>query len=140
MVAVNYKLDNITKSLDQSLKKSQQLNTFNILILSILKENGNSLTVKDLRHTLNREKSYISILLRDLEKDKLIQLQEEQSDRRKKIIKLTKKGITKLKKSSEILDQEISAVLNNLSQTEKELLNETIKAFYTILSDINQSN
>ncbi len=137
LIASNIKLNDLTKRLDQKLKQKQLPNTFSILILSILKRNNNLISIKELRRKLKKEKPYISITLRNLEEEKLIQLREDQTDRREKTIKITKKGDAKLKKALKFLGKEIEYLLNQLSISEQELLNETIKALYTILSDLD---
>ena len=75
------------------------------IVLMALWEKDN-ISLGELTHRTNIDKGFLSTLIQKLENDKVITLEGDEQDKRKKIIKLSKKG-WKLREKAHSLPQDI---------------------------------
>lgn len=101
------------------------------VILRIVHDSNNDVVAGDLAKEMNVSTARIAYALNTLEGKGFIERKNEQSDRRKVVIKLTEKGENALKEREE----NISAVIK---QTEANLTDEEFSTFFRLLSKMLQ--
>lgn len=89
---------------DQRKKVSRALGITYFKIKVIIKISDRTVSVSDLVIVLASDKTYISMILRDLEEDGTIERVQSPFDRRFKTLVLTSSGKSIAKKSQEIID------------------------------------
>jgi len=101
------------------------------IIFCIYEHNG-EICQKDLEKLVSRNKSTLSSILDNLEKNGYILRSESDSDSRKKVLKITKKSLNAIK----ILNDDRSYVNSLISQG---ITEEEYNTFYRVLKKINEN-
>lgn len=78
-----------------------------------------SMTMGDLARAINRDKSTTTVLVRKLEQEGLVSSRADESDRRSRILSLTKKGSEYTEVTSGISKELISTFYKGFSEKEK---------------------
>lgn len=116
----------IVKMLEKTLSESHidfTLEQFGVL--SILNEQEN-LTQQDIAVMLNKDKSGILRHIDNLEKRKLVVRVADETDRRKKILIITKKGYETITEFAKIKEKMNDTLFKGISQEQLNSLHETI--------------
>lgn len=107
-------------------------------ILFELKENR-QISANQLIAILHLDKSYISRLIRNFEKQELIIRKTSSDDRRTLIIQLTPKGLEETERLINITNHEISKLIESFSLETCDDLCQAMKKIINIFSDNNHS-
>lgn len=100
--------------------------------------NSNSgLSIQELAELLHVEHSTMSRNIKKLVQDNLVELYQDEKDKRRKIILLTEKGKVRLAEATESINQTISQILNVLNDEEIESIIAGIRK-YTEALQINR--
>ncbi|HAT54406.1 MAG TPA: MarR family transcriptional regulator [Lactobacillus sp.] len=105
--------------------------------LSILYQisNGTNLSTSDLTHTNNISKGAISLQLTELLNRNLIKIREDDHDRRRHILELTKRGQSLANRVRVQAGEIAQSVVNNMSLDEMQRLHTDFALFAQTLSD-----
>ena len=98
-------------------KKDIDLNLPQFIILNILSNNDN-LILEDLSRFLNKDKSAILRHLKSLENQHFVAKMEDQNDRRRKVLVLTKKGMEILAVARSIEHELQQKLTQNITENE----------------------
>lgn len=107
------------------------------IILDLLTEHTTGISMQKISEKIHRDNSAITRSIDILEKKNLVSRVNAEKDRRKKIILITKQGITLLHNAKDIAKQYAKEVAKGL--TEKQL-NDLFSILKTIQKNINESN
>ncbi|PQL89960.1 MarR family winged helix-turn-helix transcriptional regulator [Apibacter sp. wkB309] len=107
------------------------------IILDLLTEHSTGISMQKISEKIHRDNSAITRSIDILEKKNLVSRVNAEKDRRKKIILITKQGITLLHNAKDIAKQYAKEVAKGL--TEKQL-NDLFSILKTIQKNINESN
>lgn len=107
------------------------------IILDLLTEHPTGISMQKISEKIHRDNSAITRSIDILEKKNLVSRVNAEKDRRKKIILITKQGITLLHNAKDIAKQYAKEVANGL--TEKQL-NDLFSILKIIQKNINESN
>ena len=94
-----------------------------------------SLSLGELAEKINRDKSTATVLVRKLEKEGFIFMEKDSSDSRKKIIRLSEKGMKFNSATENLSRQLISSAFSSFSDNEKEELLSLLYRIYENLYD-----
>ncbi|QYN51037.1 MULTISPECIES: MarR family winged helix-turn-helix transcriptional regulator [Apibacter] len=107
------------------------------IILDLLTEHTTGISMQKISEKIHRDNSAITRSIDILEKKNLVSRVNAEKDRRKKIILITKQGITLLHNAKDIAKQYAKEVAKGL--TEKQL-NDLFSILKIIQNNINESN
>lgn len=107
------------------------------IILDLLTEHTTGISMQKISEKIHRDNSAITRSIDILEKKNLVSRVNAEKDRRKKIILITKQGITLLHNAKDIAKQYAKEVAKGL--TEKQL-NDLFSILKIIQKNINESN
>ncbi|MXO32156.1 MarR family transcriptional regulator [Apibacter sp. B3889] len=107
------------------------------IILDLLTEHSTGISMQKISEKIHRDNSAITRSIDILEKKNLVSRVNAEKDRRKKIILITKQGITLLHNAKDIAKQYAKEVAKGL--TEKQL-NDLFSILKIIQKNINESN
>lgn len=107
------------------------------IILDLLTEHSTGISMQKISEKIHRDNSAITRSIDILEKKNLVSRVNAEKDRRKKIILITKQGITLLHNAKDIAKQYAKEVAKGL--TEKQL-NDLFSILKIIQNNINESN
>ncbi|MXP05040.1 MULTISPECIES: MarR family winged helix-turn-helix transcriptional regulator [unclassified Apibacter] len=107
------------------------------IILDLLTEHSTGISMQKISEKIHRDNSAITRSIDILEKKNLVNRVNAEKDRRKKIILITKQGITLLHNAKDIAKQYAKEVAKGL--TEKQL-NDLFSILKIIQKNINESN
>ncbi|WPU95019.1 MarR family winged helix-turn-helix transcriptional regulator [Mucilaginibacter sabulilitoris] len=94
---------------------------------------GKSVQASQIMTVMNIDKSYLSRLLKKLEKDGLITRTSSGNDARAMLISLTEKGIQEFTMLNKASDKQISDLITNLNSTDRQELVTHMNAIMNIL-------
>ena len=104
----------------------------------VLFETGESgIEIRELRKRLGLDSGYTSRLIKSLQTEGLLKINESDQDRRVRVLKLTKKGLTELGVLNRLSDQSAESLLEPLTQKQQDAL---VFAMDTIEQFIKLSN
>ncbi len=83
-------------------------------VLQLLSSTNEMMTPTVLSQKLNVSKARVTAILNVLSKDEYVCLEKEPNDKRKLYVSITKKGIEYLNNQLDLLEKEISLLINNL--------------------------
>lgn len=106
-------------------------------LLAFLQSSKTKPTAKEVATILNLEKSTVSRLLRDLERNGMISIKSNSDDRREMLIALTTKGTALAIRVNEVASAHVNAVFSQLSASEE---NELSTILYKCVSKIGRDN
>ncbi len=96
-----------------------------------------NIKASDLVSSLNMDKGYLSRILKQLERKKLIIKINSGNDKRSYLIKLTQLGKKEFENLNKATDKQVANILNQLSAKECEQLMKNIQSMKIILNRIN---
>lgn len=140
--SIGYQLS-YTENLHRNLlNKKFSINKLDItpeqfIILDLLTEHSTGISMQKISEKIHRDNSAITRSIDILEKKNLVSRVNAEKDRRKKIILITKQGITLLHNAKDIAKQYAKEVAKGL--TEKQL-NDLFSILKIIQKNINESN
>lgn len=140
--SIGYQLS-YTENLHRNLlNKKFSINKLDItpeqfIILDLLTEHTTGISMQKISEKIHRDNSAITRSIDILEKKNLVSRVNAEKDRRKKIILITKQGITLLHNAKDIAKQYAKEVAKGL--TEKQL-NDLFSILKIIQKNINESN
>jgi DNA-binding MarR family transcriptional regulator/GNAT superfamily N-acetyltransferase len=97
-------------------------------------------TATDIRKELGLDAGYISRILREFERRKLIRREQSQTDERQKFLSLTVKGQRAFTPLDERSDRDVAAMLEGLSPAERKQLVDAVQAVRRLLGDKVQTS
>lgn len=117
------------KKLDAIRQKQTVFNNISITQSNVIVEIGRvkSLTINELAIALERDKSSVSRLIKNMEKSHWLFSEKDPGDRRIRHIKLTDKGIKKYYEIEDSMNHLFGNFIADFSQSEYESLTESLK-------------
>ena len=100
----------------------------------------NQPTATDIRKELGLDAGYVSRILREFERRKLIRREQSQADERQKFLSLTVKGQRAFTPLDERSDRDVAAMLDGLSPAERKQLVDAVQAVRRLLGDQVQTS
>ncbi|MGA7302749.1 MAG: bifunctional helix-turn-helix transcriptional regulator/GNAT family N-acetyltransferase, partial [Candidatus Sulfotelmatobacter sp.] len=92
-------------------------------------------TATDIRKELGLDAGYISRILRDFERQKLVTREQSKRDERQRFLSLTAKGRRAFAPLDERSDRNVSAMIQELSPIERKHLVEAVQTVHRLLGD-----
>src|SRR5215469_3964301 len=92
-------------------------------------------TATDIRKELGLDAGYMSRILRDFERRKLVTREQSKTDERQRFLSLTVKGRRAFAPLDERSNREVSAMLKELSPTERKQLVDAVQTVHRLLED-----
>ena len=110
-----------------------------VRVLFELYHNG-AMSASDLISLLHIDKGYLSRLLKQFEKKKLVRRKQSKEDARSSLVELTEFGKKEFEKLNKVQDARIITILNQLSAKECRKLLLHMNSVKSILSKVNLEN
>ena len=110
-----------------------------VRVLFELYHNG-AMSASDLISLLHIDKGYLSRLLKQFEKKKLVRRKQSKEDARSSLVELTEFGRKEFEKLNKVQDARIITILNQLSAKECRKLLLHMNSVKSILSKVNLEN
>jgi len=110
-----------------------------VRVLFELYHNG-AMSASDLISLLHIDKGYLSRLLKQFEKKKLVRRKQSKEDARSSLVELTEFGKKEFEKLNKVQDARIITILNQLSAKECRKLLLHMNSVKSILSEVNLEN
>jgi DNA-binding MarR family transcriptional regulator/GNAT superfamily N-acetyltransferase len=92
-------------------------------------------TATDIRKELGLDAGYISRILRDFERRKLVSREQSRTDERQRFLSLTAKGRRTFKPLDERSDRNVAAMLQELSPTQRNHVVDAVQTLHRLLGD-----
>src|SRR5215510_1444416 len=92
-------------------------------------------TATDIRKELGLDAGYMSRILRDFERRKLVMRERSKTDERQKFLSMTAKGRRAFAPLDERSNRDVAAMLKELSPTERKQLVDAVQAVHRLLED-----
>src|SRR5262244_3583352 len=92
-------------------------------------------TATDIRKELGLDAGYMSRILRDFERRKLVTREQSKADERQRFLSLTAKGRRAFAPLDERSNRDVSAMLKELSPMERKQLVDAVQTVHTLLED-----
>ncbi|HRN69980.1 MAG TPA: MarR family transcriptional regulator [Candidatus Woesebacteria bacterium] len=98
--------------------EDEQLSSLEWSVLGLLEKNKNGLRFIEIAQHMGVEPPFITELITQLEKQKLVKTMDNPEDKRAKIVQLTEKGIKKLNSVETNLEENVMNLFSNISANE----------------------
>jgi DNA-binding MarR family transcriptional regulator/N-acetylglutamate synthase-like GNAT family acetyltransferase len=92
-------------------------------------------TATDIRNELGLDAGYMSRILRDFERRKLVKREQSKTDERQRFLSLTTKGRKEFAPLDERSNRDVSAMLKELSSAERKQLVEALQTIHRLLDE-----
>jgi len=120
---IGHEIKKLSHLIDQDLfKNSNQANPGRCFFISMLDKRGGRIDQSKICGLFNRRRSTITSLVKNLEKDGLVKIEDDINDKRKKEIILTDNGKKLSKSIDDAIDSNENKLTNGLTDEEKETL------------------